>query len=393
MKKILFALFMLVYGSTHAQFSLVTNLTQQMNQDSLLTYVKQLTGLLPIGNQTITSRLKGTAGNTLAEQFIKDKLRSWGVPFDSVTFSVTGTNIIGRIEGRRADKVMMIGAHFDAVGTNNPAFFYPGADDNASGTAAVLEAARVCAGKQFPVTLCFALWDEEEQGLVGSAVSAPEYMGKLAGYINMDMIAYDSNNDSSFDIHTRPSGYSELMASKVFNLVSLYQVPLKPRLINPGDPNTDHGSFWTNNMTAIGINEEYDGDFTPHWHKLTDSLTYFNISYFVRMSRFATTAFLHLAMDTTPLVGLNEQAVTEAGLDVYPNPAERNLYVRVRADATPAQVRLLNMLGEDVSVTWKADAGVLYIENAVPPGVYMVEVIAVGTSGAKATLRRKVVLR
>lgn len=393
MKKILFVLALFGCFSVHAQYTLVSELTQQMNQDSLLTYVKQLTGLLPIGNQTITSRLKGSAGNTLAEQFIKDKFRSWGVPFDSISFSATGTNIIGRIEGRRADKILMLGAHFDAVGTNNPAFFYPGADDNASGTAAVLEAARVCAGSQFPVTLCFALWDEEEQGLVGSGVSAPEYMGKLAGYINMDMIAYDNNNDSSFDIHTKPAGYSELMASKVFNLISLYQVPLKPRLINPGDPNTDHGSFWNNNMTAIGINEEYEGDFTPHWHKLTDSITYFNISYFVRMSRFAATAFLHLAMDTTPLVGLNEMAVSEAGLDVYPNPAEHQIYVRVRADAKPRSVCLLNMLGVQVATRWKEDTGVLELTGDVPAGIYTVEVEATGISGSRAIIRRRIMIR
>jgi hypothetical protein len=324
MKRIVFLLFLsaIVIPSV-AQNALVQQLAGQMSEDSLITYVKQLTGLLPVhtdeGDKIINNRLSGTAGNELTALFIRQKLSSWGVSYNEVDFSSTGQNIIAEIKGRREGKVMLVGGHYDAVGSNSSEFFYPGADDNASGTAAVLEMARVCAGLQFPVTLQFAFWDEEEQGLVGSRANAPGFMNKLIGYINLDMIAYDSNNDSSFEIHARPAGYSPEMATRTFDLVSLYHVPLVPHLVNPGDPNTDHGSFWDNNLTAIGINEEYSTDFSPHWHKLTDSLVYFNVSYFTRMSRFAATAFLHFAMDTQNLLALNEPSLNDL-VDVYPNP-------------------------------------------------------------------------
>lgn len=347
MKKLSILLFLLISIKLQAQHALVQQLAQQINADSLLTYVKQLTGILPIttanGNEYITSRLTGSAGNTLAATFIKQKLSSWGMVYDERNFNITGQNIIAKLPGRRPDKVVMIGAHYDAVGTNNPQFFYPGADDNASGVAAVLEAARVCAGSEFPVTLHFAFWDEEEQNLVGSKATAPEYINKLVAYINHDMIAYDSNNDSSFDIHTQPTAHSELLAQKIYDAVGLYQAPLKPRLINPGETATDHGAFWQNNLTAVAVNEEYasQDDFNPNWHQLSDSITYFNIPYFVNMSKFGTTAFLHIAMDTTPLVGMVKQTIANEQFYVYPNPAEQQLYIG--AGSNISQVSLLQI--------------------------------------------------
>jgi hypothetical protein len=353
MKKLLFIISIVLCTSAFAQFPLAQQLSNQINYDSLIVYVKQLSGELPVstpeGDKFIKSRLKGSEGNELSAWYIKQKLLSWGVPYEEKNFSATGQNIIGTIQGRRPGKIMLVGAHYDAVGTGSTAIFYPGADDNASGTAAVLEIARVCAQYQFPVSLHFAFWDEEEQGLVGSDATAPEYMqNKLVGYINMDMIAYDGNNDSSFDIHTRNSGHSVLMAQKVFDLINLYEFPLKPRLINPGDPATDHGSFWKHNLTAIGINEEYEGDFTPHWHKQSDSIAHFNLSYFHRMSQFAGLAFLHLALDSNDLVGIKEGDLMNDLVDVYPNPFENDLNISCPQNITLVKAQLFDLSGKQV---------------------------------------------
>jgi hypothetical protein len=354
MKKLFVLIAVLAALSSHAQHAIVQQLAQQVNQDSLMMYVKQLTALLPVntptGPQLITSRLSGSAGNILTANFIKQKLTSWGIAYEEANFSSTGQNIIAKIPGRRAEKVLMVGAHYDAVGTNNPLFHYPGADDNASGTAAVLEAARVCAGQQFPVTLHFAFWDEEEQNLTGSRATAPTYNNNLIGYINHDMIAYDSNNDSSFDIHVRNVANSLILADKVFKTVALYNVPLKPRLINPGETATDHGAFWQNNLTAIAVNEEYadEDDFNPNWHRMTDSMNYFNIPYFVNMSRFATTAFLHMAMDTNPLLSVNEQFLIDDVLEVYPNPFKEEFTINLSKQLGEVNLTIVDITGKTV---------------------------------------------
>jgi len=374
MKKLVFVVVFLIASNVFAQHAIVQQIAQQVNQDSLVTYVKQLTGLLPIGSDIIKTRYRGTTGNTQTEEFIKQKLTSWGVAFDEVIFSSTGKNIIAKIPGRRTDRVMMMGAHFDAVGTANPdiTVFYPGADDNASGTAALLEAARVCAQYQFPVSLHLAFWDEEEQNLVGSKYTAPDYMNKLVGYINHDMIGWSLNNDSVVEIHTASSGHSIELAQRVINIMNLYNVPLKPKLMNPGNPNTDHGAFWQNNLTAVGINEIYDGPLmNPHWHRPSDSLATMNIPYFVSVAKLGLTTLLHEAMDSLNLVGLRHQSIKD-NFAVYPNPVEDVLLIDNDASIS-MQVNIYNMYGNLVSSFQTNNNSPISVQE-LQRGIYIIEI-------------------
>ncbi|MDP8923944.1 MAG: M28 family metallopeptidase [Chloroflexota bacterium] len=83
-------------------------------------------------------------------------------------------------------ETVVIGGHFDSVAAG------PGANDNASGTAVVLELARVMASRPTPFTLKFAAFDAEEIGLLGSAhmVSqmSPEELKAIRAMINLDMV-------------------------------------------------------------------------------------------------------------------------------------------------------------------------------------------------------------
>lgn len=75
----------------------------------------------------------------------------------------TGTNVVGIRRGvSRADEQVVVSAHYDGL------YECAGADDNASGVAAVLEAARLLGGETYARTLVVACWDEEERGLIGS---------------------------------------------------------------------------------------------------------------------------------------------------------------------------------------------------------------------------------
>ena len=76
----------------------------------------------------------------------------------------TGVNVIGVLDGTSAPaEQVVISAHYDSVAN------CPGADDNGSGVAGVLEAARVLSTSQHKRTLVVACWDEEEKGLIGSS--------------------------------------------------------------------------------------------------------------------------------------------------------------------------------------------------------------------------------
>ncbi len=65
------------------------------------------------------------------------------------------------------DEKYMICAHYDTVADHC-------ADDNASGTAIVMEAARILHNYEFPYTIVYALWDQEEIGLIGSSYYAQQ---------------------------------------------------------------------------------------------------------------------------------------------------------------------------------------------------------------------------
>lgn len=116
------------------------------------------------------------------------------------------TNVLARIEGNNPDEIVVIGAHFDHLGVDpllDGDKIYNGADDNASGVAAVLQIARafVESGVRPERTVIFALWDGEEKGLLGSEyfMQTWEDPSKIKGYLNFDMIG--RNNDESRPEH------------------------------------------------------------------------------------------------------------------------------------------------------------------------------------------------
>jgi Peptidase family M28 len=77
-------------------------------------------------------------------------------------------NVLGKIEGSEKDQIILLSAHLDHLGVEGGKT-YPGADDDASGTAAVMELARVLAKEPTPRrTIIVALWGSEEKGLVGA---------------------------------------------------------------------------------------------------------------------------------------------------------------------------------------------------------------------------------
>lgn len=109
-------------------------------------------------------------------------------------------NIIGKIEGKNPDEIVIVGAHYDHLGID-PMLqgdqIYNGADDNASGVSAVLQIAKafLATGQQPERTILFAFWDGEEKGLLGSKAFVQSFPGikNVKGYLNFDMIGRNSN--------------------------------------------------------------------------------------------------------------------------------------------------------------------------------------------------------
>jgi hypothetical protein len=141
-----------------------------------------------------------------------DRLASLGFQVERQSYG-SGVNVIGvRSSASAAAERVLISAHYDHI--NNCA----GADDNASGLAGTLEAARVLATGSFNRTLVVACWDEEERGMVGSAAYATR--AKAAGEsINlalvMDMIGFKSDAPNS---QAMPLGFDLVFPTQVAKL-------------------------------------------------------------------------------------------------------------------------------------------------------------------------------
>lgn len=113
---------------------------------------------------------------------------------------ITARNVVGFIAGVDTTTCIVVGAHYDHMGSWE-GYVFNGADDNASGTVGVLAMARAClaAGEKPPVTVVFAAWTAEEKGLLGSEyyVRNPLLpLGQTILNINFDMISRSVSSDS-----------------------------------------------------------------------------------------------------------------------------------------------------------------------------------------------------
>jgi len=270
-------------------------------------FVKELSGEVQtiIGGSpyTIVSRHKNEPSNNMAANYIKQKLDSYGLVTYDQWFSGTGRNVYGvQLGTDYPNKQYIICAHYDDQPSGTTA---PGADDNASGTAAVLEAARILSQYVSDYTIIYALWDEEEQGLVGSydyAAQASSNGDSIMGVINLDMISWDSNNNNVADIHTRSVGTSIYLKDKMVEVNTVYALGLVMDIQNPGQTYSDHASFWTFNYGAILLIED-GSDFNAYYHTTSDRYTHFNLPYYLKMSKasFGTLATIAVVTGEIPV--------------------------------------------------------------------------------------------
>lgn len=112
--------------------------------------------------------------------------------------SVRGANVLGVVRGtERPDEYIVVSAHYDHVGVRDGKI-YNGADDNASGTAAVLAMAAHFQAHAPRHSMIFALWDAEESGLLGArafVASPPVPIASIKANVNLDMVSRNDRNE------------------------------------------------------------------------------------------------------------------------------------------------------------------------------------------------------
>lgn len=136
------------------------------------------------------SRRVGSSGNTAARTWITGRMKTMGYTVVTDTFTSTypgnpkGVNLSVTIAGADRSHTLVIGAHYDTIEG------IEGCEDNATGTAALLEIARLLAGKQPVMDVVLVFFDSEEYGHSGSERYASLHAAQTTLMINLDCVGY-----------------------------------------------------------------------------------------------------------------------------------------------------------------------------------------------------------
>jgi hypothetical protein len=245
-----------------------------------------------------------TAGLNEAAQYIHGEYTALGlsVAYDPfVHNSKPMTNVVAELPGvgPGSDHVYILCAHYDSISAD-PYNAAPGADDNGSGTAAVLEAARILCQHTFSRTLRFVHFAGEEQGTIGSSHYAGQVSERgelIEGVINLDMIAYESvpPNDHIVEIHAGTNPASIALAEAVIDNILEYGLALAPQKITVGATSrSDHSSFWSYGYPAIlGVEDLQDAN--PNYHSTNDTLANMRTHTMVEYAKAAVATLAELA--------------------------------------------------------------------------------------------------
>ena len=190
-------------------------------------------------------------------------------------------NIVGILPGSdpaRAGEAMVIGAHYDHVGLGGRNSAAPdqtgeihnGADDNASGTASIIEIAReaVQSRGRFPRTLIFVAFAAEERGLLGSEYyvrNAPFPIEQTIAMLNLDMVGRSRGSVDVSGIETGPALEADLQAA------TRTLPDLQIRRSGPGAGRSDDFSFINRRVPAINFFTGFHADYhrpSDDWEKI-----------------------------------------------------------------------------------------------------------------------------
>jgi Zn-dependent M28 family amino/carboxypeptidase len=276
--------------------------------------VQLLADLEYLASDQLEGRSPLSKGSLLAREYIRERFQSLGMTSQYPDFTqhfsfkgrrdgqITGNaaNIIGFIPGQFTEKLIVITAHYDHLGKIGEKIFN-GADDNASGTAAVLAFAAYFMENRPYHSMMFIALDGEESGHQGAKALIADFpfdLERIVLNINMDMISRNDDNEI-YAVGTYHFPFLKPMIEKVSK-------GRQPKLLFGHDePDSgfqdwtmasDHSQFFLNNIPFIYFGVENHMDY----HKETDTFERIHPDFFV--------ATVELILDI--LISLDSQLVS-----------------------------------------------------------------------------------
>jgi len=317
---------------------LVANLIAQITHTTLLTEVGGLSGErdIPVGGVPYRLLTRYTYSGTpvaRATQYVYERLQALGYSVNYHRYTLSGyslRNVIAEKPGRvTPERIVLLTAHLDSRSVTSPHNPAPGADDNASGCAALLQVAELLADTDFAFTIRFAFFTGEEQGMYGSyyyAAAVAAAQEHIIGVLNLDMVAWDAVEGPDIDLHTHLPAVeddSDRLAALFASVVQAYSLDLAPQIVENGTRFSDHSRFWDRGYAALLLIEDYYNpsevaaeprDWNPNYHTVNDRLSTLNGDYFREFARASMATFVHLAEPMRTLSGTVTAADTSVPL-------------------------------------------------------------------------------
>jgi len=360
----------------------------QVSRDNLKAFIKTL--------QDFQTRSTGTAGCDAAAAFLHNYFQGNGVGAEIREFAGGGDarTVVGELRGSVfPDDFVIVCAHFDSTSTA-PETLAPGADDNASGVAAVMEAARILVRYPTDYTVRFLAFSGEEQGLYGSnayALAAEQTDQRIVGVVNLDMIAYADAMPEDLDVFV--NGASSWMGDRLFQDAAEYAALTVRTRLDPSMVYSDHASFWDHGYPALLAIEDEPLQ-NPYYHKTGDTLDTLNLDFCAQAAKaaLATVSVLAQPIGYGPLppVGLEAQSSFFSSL----LGTRKNIYL---SWAPSPDVSGYNIYRTDIPHNYfeKINDGPVmelkYTDGGVATGVWWYYVItAVGQDGIESNFSRQV---
>ncbi|MEG4529059.1 M28 family peptidase [Microcoleus sp. D2_18a_D3] len=257
-------------------------------------------------------------GHFYAQQYIREQLAQWGtVEIDD--FSVRGrihhNLILDLPPSEKASKQglppIVIGAHYDTVPGS------PGADDNATGVAVLLELARDIASAPLKYPVQLVAFDMEEYGYLGSSHHAAKYKQQQKSIrlmISLEMLGYCNHNPNS---QSYPAGLKNFYPNSGNFIALIGTLRTVPHLINlsgkirksgqpcewlpvpnrglivPDTRRSDHVPFWDNGYPAIMVTDTANMR-NPHYHRESDRIETLDLDFLAGVCQGLVKGIRHL---------------------------------------------------------------------------------------------------
>lgn len=247
-------------------------------------------------------------GNKLASEYLFNKYKSFGYEPEYQWFAGRGAlggqtaNVIATLKGTvHPELVYVVSSHYDSVAGG------PGADDDTSGTAALLEAARILARTPQPATIVFASFTGEEAGLLGSREyvrRAVENKLKLVGALNNDMVGWANDHRLDNTIRYSNAGIRDVQhaaAMQFSNMVTYDALYYK---------STDAAAYYEAYGDIVGGIGSYPVLGNPHYHQSHDLLDTINHQLVTEVAKTTAATLMLLASSPSRLTDLKVDSFT-----------------------------------------------------------------------------------